>query len=108
MSRNTSQTIIKAEPIVRYVQEEPRERGSCEEHSILWDSEVAHEVAEAGLLDLQALVGLLGRGNARELVDIGLATLASDVVFGVLVGLFHISGDIKGVAGSFRDSEAVC
>lgn len=69
---------------------------------------MAHEVAEAGLLDLQTFVGLLGSGDARELVDIGLASLASDVVLGVLVGLFNISGDIKSVARSFGDGEAVC
>lgn len=68
---------------------------------------MAHEVAEAGLLNLEALVGLLSRSNPRELVHLGLAPFAGDVVLGIFVGLLHIAGDIEGVAGGLGDGEAV-
>lgn len=68
---------------------------------------MTHKVAEAGLLHLHLLIGMLARGDASHLVDLGLASLAAHVVLGVLVGLLNISLHIESVARRLGDGETV-
>lgn len=105
--RKVLHAVVQAEPVVGNVEEEPRERSAGEKQAVLGDRVVAHKVTKAGLLDLEALVGLLGRRNARQLVHMGLAPFAGNVVLGVLVGLLDITGNVEGVAGGLGDGQAV-
>lgn len=72
----------------------------CQQHRVLALSIVAHEVAKAGLWNLQGLIGILKSRQPGYLVDVGITLLSADVVLRILVGPLDIPCDIKRVPGS--------
>lgn len=68
---------------------------------------MAAEVAEAGLGDLERLLGSLVGGDAGNLVGVAL-TLASHVSLDIITGLLDITSNVEGVTGGFGDGQTVC
>lgn len=64
------------------------------------------EISPAGLGNLQSGVGARKTPNTSDLIGITLR-LALNVSLDILTGLFWISGDIKGIAGSFWNGKTV-
>lgn len=99
--------IVQGQTIVSNIEEEPRESSTSEQHAVLGLGVVAHEVAEAGLLHLHRLIGVLSGSDTGDTIDISLAPLATNVVLGVLIGLLNILLDIKRVPRGLRDGQTV-
>lgn len=67
---------------------------------------MAEEVTPAGLGHLKVGTSTLLNLGAGDLISLTL-TLASHIGLDILVGLFDIAGNVKGVAGGLRDGETV-
>lgn len=99
--------VVQGETVEGNVEAEPRTSSSKQDEEVLELAVVAAEVAEAGLGDLERLLGSLVGGDAGNLVRVALA-LASHVSLDVVTGLLDITGNVEGVTGGFGDGQTVC
>lgn len=101
-----NRAVVQAHTIEGHVETEPRARGAEEQEEVLALAVMPGEVTPAGFRDFEVLAGGGAVGRPGDFVGMAFA-FAGYVGFDVVVGLFDVAGDVKGVAGGFRDGETV-